>query len=134
MSWLQVVGIIVVAAPSHDGPAIFDMLFKRWMAQILLVLSQRPSRFNELARAVPAGRRMVVERLRELQDTGLVERQVHPGPPIAVTYSITSRGQQLIPHLERLWAEAERLRQSTDARHPREAAGHPRDLQDHANS
>jgi DNA-binding HxlR family transcriptional regulator len=85
MSWLQLVGIIVVAAPSRDGPALFDMLFKRWTARILRVLSQRPSRFNELARAVPAARRMVVERLQELQDAGLVDRHVDPGPPIAST-------------------------------------------------
>ena len=89
MSWLQVVGIIVVAAQSHDGPPVFDLLFKRWTARILLVLAKRPSRFNELARAVPAARRMVVERLQELQDAGLVNRHVDPGAPIASTYSIT---------------------------------------------
>ena len=134
MSWLQVVGIIVVAAPSRDGPTLFDMLFKRWTARILLVLAKRPSRFNELARAVPASRRMVVERLREFQDTGLVERHVDPGPPIASTYSITTRGEELVPHLERLWVTAERLRQSSDARGPREDAAHPSDLQDHTSS
>jgi DNA-binding HxlR family transcriptional regulator len=127
MSWLRVVGIIVVAAQRHDGPPIFDLLCKRWTAQILLVLSQRPSRFNELARAVPAARRMVVERLRELQDTGLVERRVDPGPPIASTYSITTRGQQLIPDLAALWALAERQQHSTEAGDPRQHAAHPTD-------
>jgi DNA-binding HxlR family transcriptional regulator len=62
LSWLQVVGIIVIAAQGHHDPPIFALLFKRWTAPILLVLSQRPYRFNELARAVPAARRMVVER------------------------------------------------------------------------
>jgi DNA-binding HxlR family transcriptional regulator len=128
MSWLQVVGVIIVAAQSHDGPPIFDLLFKRWTAQILLVLAKRPSRFNELARAVPAARRIVVERLRELQDTGLVERQVDPGPPIASTYSITTRGQQLIPDLAALWALAEQQQQSTEAGDPRQHAAHPTDL------
>jgi DNA-binding HxlR family transcriptional regulator len=32
---------------------------------------------------------MVVERLQELQDAGLVNRHVDPGAPIASTYSIT---------------------------------------------
>lgn len=99
-----------------DGPAAFEMLFsKRWTARILIELAQRPSRFNELARAVPAARRMVVERLRELQDAGLVERRVDPGPPTTITYSITARGEELTPHLERLWALAEQLHQPTDA-------------------
>ena len=118
MSWLQIVGVIFLAAQSHDGPPIFDLLFKRWTAQILLALSQRPSRFNELARAVPAARRMVVERLRELQATGLVERRVDPGPPIASTYSITTRGQQLIPDLAALCALAERQQHFTEAGEP----------------
>jgi DNA-binding HxlR family transcriptional regulator len=101
---------------ADDGPAVFEMLFsKRWTARILIELAQRPSRFNELARAVPAARRMVVERLRELQDADLVERRVDPGPPTTITYAITARGEELIPHLERLWAVAERLHQPTDA-------------------
>jgi DNA-binding HxlR family transcriptional regulator len=99
-----------------DGPAAFEMLFsKRWTARILIELAQRPSRFNELARAVPAARRMVVERLRELQDAGLVERRVDPGPPTTITYAITARGEELTPHLERVWAVAERLHRATDA-------------------
>lgn len=103
-------------AHGDDGPPIFQMLFsRRWSARILIELAQRPSRFNELARAVPAARRMVVERLRELQDAGLVERRVDPGPPTTITYSITARGEELIPHLERLWAVAERMHQPTDA-------------------
>jgi DNA-binding HxlR family transcriptional regulator len=97
-----------------DGPAAFEMLFKRWTARILIELAQRPSRFNELARAVPAARRMVVERLRELQDAGLVERRVDPGPPTTITYAITARGEELTPLLERVWAVAERHR-ATDA-------------------
>src|SRR5262245_22611298 len=70
-------------ALSDAGPPVFELLFsKRWAARILIGLAQRPARFNELARAVPAARRIVVERLRELQDAGLVERRVDPGPPI----------------------------------------------------
>jgi len=92
------------------------MLFsRRWTARILIELGQRPMRFNELARAVPAARRIVVERLRELQDADLVERRVDPGPPITSMYSITARGEELIPHLERLRVVAERLQRPTDA-------------------
>jgi DNA-binding HxlR family transcriptional regulator len=115
MSWLQVVGIAVVAASSGNGPGAFEMLFKRGTAYILLALSQRPARFNALARAVPTARRIVVQRLRELQDAGLIERRVDPGPPITSMYSITTQGEELVPHLERLWVVAERLQQSSDA-------------------
>jgi DNA-binding HxlR family transcriptional regulator len=106
MSWLQVVGIVVAAAQGHDGPPVFDLLFKRWTAQILLVLAKRPSRFNELARAVPAARRMVVERLRETPSRRPGRTAHRSRTPIASTYSITTRGQQLIPDLAALWALA----------------------------
>jgi ribonuclease HI len=96
--------------PGDDAPAAVELLFsKRGTARILMVLSQRPVRFNELARAVPVARRIVVERLRELQDAGLVERRVDPGPPISSRYLLTAQGEELVPHLERLWVLAERL-------------------------
>jgi DNA-binding HxlR family transcriptional regulator len=104
------------SAPNDDWPVVFELLFsRRWSARILIELGQGPMRFNELARAVPAARRIVVERLRELQDADLVERHVDTGPPITSMYSITGRGEELIPHLERLRVVAERLQRPTDA-------------------
>ncbi|WP_432146490.1 winged helix-turn-helix transcriptional regulator [Streptomyces sp. bgisy084] len=39
---------------------------------------------------------------------GLVEREVEPGPPVAVTYRLTQRGQGLGPAMDvlRVWAGA----------------------------
>ncbi len=83
------------------------MLGKRWMGPILDVLLQRPARFNEIARAIPMlSKRMLDERLTELAEWGLVERIVDPGPPLAVTYRLTARGEGLRPAMEaiRAWA------------------------------
>lgn len=71
------------------------------------LLLQRPARFSELARAVPGlSERVLTERLRELEEAGLVERQVDPGPPITATYSLTLLGRGLEPALDALreWA------------------------------
>jgi DNA-binding HxlR family transcriptional regulator len=86
----------------------FEVLAKRWTLQILFLLLQRPARFNELERAVPGlTNRVMADRLRELQDAGLVDRQVEPGPPITSIYTLTADGEALRPILEPLrpWAD-----------------------------
>lgn len=88
---------------------VFGVLGKRWVGLIIDLLLQRPARFNELARAIPAlSKRVLGERLTELGACGLVERQVEPGPPVAVTYRLTSRGEALRPAMNalRTWAGA----------------------------
>jgi DNA-binding HxlR family transcriptional regulator len=52
--------------------------------------------------------RVLTERLRELETEGLVERLVDPGPPVRVSYRLTSRGRALEPVLAAVmdWAES----------------------------
>jgi DNA-binding HxlR family transcriptional regulator len=86
-----------------------EVLAKRWNPQLLVLLLEGPARFSELASAIPGlSRRMMTERLRELQDARLVERNVDPGPPITSTYRLTPEGEQLRPTLEELCSWAER--------------------------
>lgn len=73
-----------------------------------MLLVQGPARFSELAAAVPGlSRRVMTERLRELQEARLVERVVDPGPPITSTYCLTAEGEQLRAVMDELckWAE-----------------------------
>ncbi len=54
----------------------------------------RPLRFSEIAAAVPGlSDRLGSERLKELADRGLVERNVHPGPPVRVDSALTDLGR-----------------------------------------
>jgi DNA-binding HxlR family transcriptional regulator len=92
---------------SHTDRA-FAVLGKRWTGLIVDLLLQRPARFSELEKAVPGlSKRLLGERLRELESLGLVDRTVDPGPPITSTYSLTDRGEALRPALNALrdWAE-----------------------------
>jgi len=87
----------------------FEVLGKRWTGLIVDLLLQRPARFNELVRAIPQlSKRVLTERLAELQEIGLVEREVDAGPPVAVTYRLTERGEALRPAMDalRVWAGA----------------------------
>ena len=86
---------------------VFELLGKRWSGLLVDLLLQRPARYSELARAVPGlSERVLGERLRELEEAGLVERTVDPGPPIAVTYRLTPLGAELEPAMGALrdWA------------------------------
>jgi len=53
----------------------FAVLGKRWTGLIVDLLLQRPARFNEVVRATPQlSKRVLTERLAELQEIGLVGR------------------------------------------------------------
>jgi DNA-binding HxlR family transcriptional regulator len=87
-----------------------ELVGRRWTGAILEVLRQapRPLRFSEIAQAVPdLSDRLCSERMKELEQRGLVERQVHPGPPVRVTYALTPMGAALGPALTELksWAQ-----------------------------
>jgi DNA-binding HxlR family transcriptional regulator len=101
----------------------FDLLGKRWTALILDLLLQRPARFSELAEAVPGlSNRVMTDRLRELTDAGLVEREVDPGPPTTITYALTPLGEHLGPALEalRVWARELPAASELGCREPRD--------------
>ncbi|NKN34160.1 winged helix-turn-helix transcriptional regulator [Marichromatium bheemlicum] len=81
----------------------------KWKGSILWHLQDGPVRFNDLARQLGgASRKMIAQRLREMEEMGLVERTVLSTRPIAVTYEITAFGRSLLSVLEQLkaWAEA----------------------------
>ena len=85
-----------------------ELIGKRWTGAILCALTERPMRFGELGKAVPGlSDRLLSQRLRELEDEGLVEREVEAGTPVRVTYSLTGRGEGLAPAINELrnWAK-----------------------------
>ncbi len=66
-------------------------------------------RFGELGKAVPGlSDRLLSQRLRELEEEGLVQREVEAGTPVRVIYSLTPIGEQLSPAIGELRAWAKR--------------------------
>jgi DNA-binding HxlR family transcriptional regulator len=85
--------------PEHLAREL-EVLAKRWTLQLLFLLLQRPARFSELERAVRGLTNCVMaDRLPELQDAGLIDRQVDPGPQITSNYALTADGEALRPIL-----------------------------------
>jgi DNA-binding HxlR family transcriptional regulator len=90
-----------------------ELIGKRWTGAIVIALTERPMRYGELGKAVPGlSDRLLSQRLRELEEEGLVERQVEAGTPVRVTYSLTEAGQQLDPVLSELKSWARRWKKA----------------------
>jgi DNA-binding HxlR family transcriptional regulator len=89
--------------------AAIELIGKRWTGAIVSALTEGPLRFGELARAVPGlSDRLLSQRLRELEEAGVVERQVEAGTPTRVSYSLTEKGADLRPAISELRAWARR--------------------------
>lgn len=84
-----------------------ELVGRRWTGVILRVLMDGPLRFSEVAAAIPElSDRLLSERMKELEARGLVRREVLPGPPLRVRYSLSQMGRDLEPALGELqrWA------------------------------
>jgi DNA-binding HxlR family transcriptional regulator len=85
-----------------------ELIGGRWTGPILQLLMGGPARFAELREAIPnISDRMLSERLRELEQEGLVSRHVLPDPPVRVEYDLTEKGKELHASLAAIgkWAE-----------------------------
>jgi DNA-binding HxlR family transcriptional regulator len=89
--------------------AAIELIGKRWTGAIISTLTGGPLRFGELCRTIPGlSDRLLSQRLRELEEEGVVERDVEPGTPVRVTYSLTEKGADLGPAIAELKAWAKR--------------------------
>jgi DNA-binding HxlR family transcriptional regulator len=85
-----------------------ELVGKRWTGAIVRVLMPGPLRFNELlSRVTGISDRLLSERLRELENAGIVKREVRHGPPVRVAYQLTCSGHELEPVVGALeaWAQ-----------------------------
>ena len=80
----------------------------KWAMLVLYTLEQHGTmRFNDLYRGIPdISQKMLTATLRSLTEDGLIHRELFPGVPPKVEYSLTDRGRSLLPHLDSLigWA------------------------------
>lgn len=86
----------------------FSILGKKWMGLIIDVLLEGPQRFKDIAASIPnVSDRVLVERLKELEQEGLLVRTVDPEAVMRVAYSLSEKGKSLKPVMAEVqnWAD-----------------------------
>ncbi|WP_127534560.1 winged helix-turn-helix transcriptional regulator [Paenibacillus kobensis] len=99
------------ACPDPRGCPVevtLEVVGGKWKGVILYHLLSGTRRFNEFRRLMPdITQRMLTLQLRELEDGGVVHREVYKEIPPKVEYSLTEFGRTLEPiiNLMRDWGE-----------------------------
>lgn len=89
---------------------LLRLLMGQWTCYILWQLhTQGPMRFGVLKRSVPGlSSKVLTERVRMLEDAGIIFRDHVPTIPPQVTYGLSDRGQELVYALEELFKISKR--------------------------
>ncbi|MEK4425290.1 winged helix-turn-helix transcriptional regulator [Solibacillus sp. FSL K6-1523] len=86
----------------------YQLIGKKWMCLIIHSLMEEPKRFSEINAIIPElSKRMLTERMKELEEFGVVLRNVITERPIRTEYSLTRKGHDLGLSLRTVenWAE-----------------------------
>jgi DNA-binding HxlR family transcriptional regulator len=82
-----------IHAPQRE---LLDQVLDKWSLQVLNELCERPCRFSELRRLIPAvTQKSLTATLRRLERNGVVERVILGTRPVAIEYRITTLGKTL---------------------------------------
>lgn len=81
-----------------------DLIGGKWKCVILWHLRKGPLRFSQLKRRLPGvTQKMLTQQLRDLEDNGLINREVYPVIPPKVEYSLTEVGKTFVPVLKSMY-------------------------------
>lgn len=73
-----------------------EFIGKRWMGAVIYSLLQGPKRYNEIISSIPGiSDRLLTERLRDLENEGLIIKKIIANSPKKVEYELTPAGKDL---------------------------------------
>lgn len=96
----------IINATFPDCPVrnVISRITDKWSLLVLYTLEQHEVlRFKEMWRQIPdISQKMLTSVLRNLENDGLVSREIFMEVPPRVEYRLTERGKSLMPHLDGL--------------------------------
>jgi DNA-binding HxlR family transcriptional regulator len=99
---------------------ILEILEGKWTLLLLRDLFNGIKRFGELRRSLhPISPKTLTDRLRMLEEQGIVTRTIYSEVPLHVEYQLTERGQRLQPIFAAMmaWAQSEDSGPKNEQRH-----------------
>lgn len=100
--------------------ACLQFISGAWTAEIIWHLQKGPRRFGDLQRALAGvSAKVLTARLKELEESEVVSRTVHPTKPPTVEYALTDLGKQFEPVLSAIVEVGKNLRKRGAVQKPK---------------
>ncbi|MGQ3014474.1 MAG: winged helix-turn-helix transcriptional regulator [Flavobacteriales bacterium] len=88
---------------SCPAEGLLKLLAGKWKPQIFRLAAESPLRFNSLLRQIPgANRQGIASALKELEQEGLLRKNVISLKPLHTEYVLSERGHTLLPVFRQL--------------------------------
>jgi DNA-binding HxlR family transcriptional regulator len=92
-----------------------DLIGGAWTPNIIWFLTENPRRFSELIDDIgEISPKVLTTRLRKMEASGIVVRQVRPTSPPTVEYSLSELGRELLPAIKSIVNVGMKLREPHD--------------------
>ena len=99
--------------PACQVETTLMLIGDKWKVLILRDLMEGTKRFGELKKSIgTVSQKVLTAQLRDMEESGLVHREVYAEVPPRVEYSLTPLGKSLKPILDSLWNWGEEYKAS----------------------
>ncbi|WP_348799832.1 winged helix-turn-helix transcriptional regulator [Flavobacterium adhaerens] len=83
--------------------ALIKLLSGKWKPEIFRLAVDSPLRFSSLLRQIEGSNKQTIAvALRELEEVGLLEKNIITEKPLHIEYYLTNKGKELIPIFKQL--------------------------------
>ncbi len=94
---------ILISKKTCSLKDVLDIIGGKWAMPIIYHLSKGKMRFKELERTVDGiNTRMLVKELKNMEVNGILTREVFATVPPTVEYTLTIKGEKLLPSIASL--------------------------------
>ena len=94
--------------PACPVETTLTLIDDKWKVLILRDLMPGTKRFGELKKSIGSvSQKVLTAQLRDMEENGLVHREVYAEVPPRVEYSLTELGRSLKPILDSMWSWGE---------------------------